>query len=334
MRYRRVAVTRRGGPEVLRVIEDDLPEPAAGQVRVKVLAAGVAFGDVMRRALLFDAGGKPRTLGYDIVGRVDQPGEGVTTVYPGQRVAAMPVEGGYAEYLNLPVAELIPVPDHLDPAEAVCMTLNYLTAYQLLHRLADVKEGQRILIHAAAGGVGTALLQLGRLAGVEMYGTASAGKHQIVRDFGATPIDYHKEDVAARMRELGGVDVVFDGVGGARHLWGSYQALRAGGQLICYGFSSAAGHGKTHLLPIIGSAALLAALWPLPGKSIKMYSVTGMKNHHPEWYREDVTTLFDLLAQRKIRPVISQRLPLEQAALAHVLLEGAAEIGKIVLVMQ
>jgi len=334
MKYRRVVVTRRGGPEVLRVIEDDLPEPAAGQVRVKVLAAGVAFGDVMRRALLSGAGGKPRTLGYDIVGRVDQPGEGVTTVYPGQSIAALPVEGGYAEYLNLPATELIPVPDHLDPAEAVCMTLNYLTAYQLLHRLADVKEGQRILIHAAAGGVGTALLQLGRLAGVEMYGTASAGKHQIVRDFGAMPIDYHKEDVAALMRELGGVDVVFDGVGGARNLWGSYQALRAGGQLICYGFSSAARHGETHLLSIMGSAALLMAILPLQGKSIKVYSVTGMKNRHPEWYREDVMTLFDLLAQRKIQPVISQRLPLEQAALAHVLLEGAARIGKIVLMMQ
>lgn len=330
MKYRRIVITRRGGPEVLQMIEDDLPEPAAGQVRVKVLAAGVAFGDVMRRTL-FRGGRQGPTPGYDIVGRVERRGAGVTTVAVGQLVAALPVQGGYTEALNIAATELIPVPEQLDPAEAVCMVLNYATAYQLLHRLAHVQPGQRILIHAAAGGVGTALLQLGQLAGLEMYGTASASKHQIIRDYGAVAIDYHNEDVAAHLLAAGGVDVVFDGVGGAQHLWNSARTLRhPGGQLISYGFSSAIKHGRLHPTSLVASAATLLAL--LPAKRIKFYSITHMKDRHPAWYRADVTTLFELLAQKKLHPLIFQRLPLSQAAQAQTLLEQATGTGKIVLI--
>src|SRR6266849_1500947 len=180
MKYQRIVATRRGQPEVLQTIEDDLPEPAAGEVRVKVLASGVAFGDVIYRTVF--RGHMLATPGYDIVGTADKLGAGVTTLAIGQVVAALPVRGGYAEYINIAATELVPVPDGLDPAEAVSMVLNYVTAYQLLHRVAHVKKGQRILIHGAAGGVGTALLQLGRLAEVEMYGTASKRKHQIIID--------------------------------------------------------------------------------------------------------------------------------------------------------
>ncbi len=335
MKYHRVIATRRGQPEVLQIIEDDLPEPSKGEVRVKVLASGVAFGDVIYRMLF--RGNMLATPGYDIVGRVDKLGASVTTPAIGQVVAALPVRGGYAEYINIAASELVLVPYGLDPAEAVCMVLNYVTAYQLLHRVAHVKKGQRILIHGAAGGIGTALLQLGRSAEVEMYGTASKHKHQIIIDSGGTPIDYKNEDVVARLQNLGdsgqgGVDVVFDAIAGVTNLWSGYRALRTHGQLICYGFSSAISNGKIHISAILASAALLSALSIIPGKSIKLYGITQMKSRHPQWYREDLMTLFDLLAQRKIQPVISQHLPLTEAAQVHALLERSAVTGKIVLV--
>lgn len=335
MKYRRIAVTRRGKPEVLQMIEDDLPEPVAGEVRVKVQASGVGFGDVIYRTVF--RRNMLATPGYDIVGTVDKLGAGVTTLAVGQVVAALPVRGGYAEYINIAASELVPVPDGLDPAEAVCVVLNYVTAYQLLHRVAHVKKGQRILIHGAAGGVGTALLQLGRLAEVEMYGTASKRKHQVIIDSGGTAIDYQNEDVVAHLHNLGGtgqggVDAVFDAIGGVTNLWHSYRALRAHGQLICYGFSSAIRNSKIHVAPILASAALLGVFSIMPGKSIKLYGITQMKSRHPQWCREDLMTLFDLLIQKRIRPVISQRLPLTEAAQAHILLERSAVTGKIVLV--
>jgi len=334
MKYQRIAVTRRGQLEVLQMIEDDLPEPEEGEVRVKVLASGVAFGDVIYRTIL--RGNRLATPGYDIVGIVDKLGAGVTTLAIGQVVAALPARGGYAEYINIAATELVPVPDDLDPAEAVCMVLNYVTAYQLLHRAAHVEKGQRILIHGAAGGVGTALLQLGRLAEVEMYGTASKGKHQVISESGGTPIDYQNEDVVARLHNLGGsepggVDIVFDAIGGVTNLWYSYRALRADGQLICYGFSSAVRNSKIHVAAILASAALLGIFSIIPGKSIKLYGITQMKSRHLQWYREDLMTLFDLLVQKRIQPVISQRLPLTQAAQAHILLERSAVTGKIIL---
>jgi len=335
MKYQRIVVTHKGRPEVLQMIEDDLPEPGTGEVRVKVLASGVAFGDVIYR--MVSRRNMLATPGYDIVGMVDKLGAGVTTLAIGQVVAALPVRGGYAEYINIAATELVPVPHSLDPAEAVSMVLNYVTAYQLLHRVAHVKKGQRILIHGAAGGVGTALLQLGRLAEVEMYGTASKRKHQIIIDSGGTPIDYQNEDVVARLQNLvgsgqGAVDAVFDATAGVTNLWHSYRVLRAHGQLICYGFSSAIRNSKIHIAAILATAALLGIFSIIPGKSIKLYGITQMKSRHPQWYREDLMTLFDLLAQKKIQPVISQRLPLTEAAQAHVLLERSAVTGKIVLV--
>src|SRR5260370_4942252 len=335
MKYQRIVVTHKGQPEVLQMIEDDLPEPGTGEVRVKVLASGVAFGDVIYRMVF--RRNMLATPGYDIVGMVDKLGAGVTTLAIGQVVGALPGRGGYAEYINIAATELVPVPDGLDPAEAVCLVLNYVTAYQLLHRVAHVKKGQRILIHGAAGGIGTALLQLGRLAEVEMYGTASKRKHQTIIDSGGTPIDYQNEDVVARLQNLAGsgqegADAVFDAVAGGTNLWHSYRALRAHGQLICYGFSRAIRNSKIHIAAILATAALLGVFSIIPGKSIKLYGITQMKSRHPQWYREDLMTLFDLLAQKKIQPVISQRLPLTEAAQAHVLLERSAVTGKIGLV--
>src|SRR5690242_10464641 len=187
MKYQHVVVERTGEPEVLRVVEDELPEPGAGQARVKILAADVSFSDVnMRRGRYPGAPKPPFTPGYAMVGRVDQLGPATaagrepSALAVGQMVAALTFYGSYSQYLFLPIEQLVPVPAGADPAKAVCLVLNYVTAYQMLHRVARVAEGQRILVHGAAGGVGTAFLELGRLAGLQIYGTASKPKHPLV----------------------------------------------------------------------------------------------------------------------------------------------------------
>src|SRR5215470_11691137 len=175
MRYSRVIVTHYGGPDALRLVEEECPEPKNGEVRVRVLAAGVALPDVMaRQGIHPETPAVPYTPGWDLVGEVERLGNGVSGLETGQIVAAMPIHGAYAEFVCLPQSELVPVPSGLDPAEAVSLILNYITAYQMLHRTARVKSGQRVLIHGAARGVGSALLQLGGLAGLETYGTCSS----------------------------------------------------------------------------------------------------------------------------------------------------------------
>src|SRR5215475_1174021 len=195
MRHTRIIVTHYGGPEELQVVDEECPEPKAGEVRVRVLAAGVSLPDVMMREGVHPETPRlPFTPGWDLVGAVDQPGDGVSGIEPGQIVAALPIFGAYAEFVCLPQEELIPVPSGLDPAEAVSLVLNYITAYQMLHRSAHVRAGQRVLIRGAAGGVGSALLQLGRLAGLEMYGTCSSRGASAVSDLGGVPIDYQHQD--------------------------------------------------------------------------------------------------------------------------------------------
>src|SRR5919202_2592619 len=221
MRHTRIIVSHYGGPDELRVIEEECPEPKKGEVRVRVLAAGVALPDVMMREGIHpEKPAVPFTPGWDLVGGVDRLGEGVSGVEPGQTVAALPITGAYAEFVCLPQRELVPVPSGLDAAEAVSLVLNYVTAYQMLHRSAHVRSGQRVLIHGAAGGVGSALVQLGRLAGLEMYGTCSSRGASAVANLGAIPIDYQHQDFVREMHRLTseGVDVVFDGIG-STHIW-------------------------------------------------------------------------------------------------------------------
>src|SRR5215471_2891181 len=195
MRQTKIVVTRYGGPEVITVAEQECPAPIPGEVRVKVLAAGVSLPDVLARLGVHPETPRvPYTPGWDLVGVVDRIGEGVSGFELGQMVAAMPISGCYAQYVCLPEEKFTPVPDGLDPAEAVAVVLNYITAYQMLHRSAKLKQGDRVLIHGASGGVGTALLQLGQLAGVEMYGTCSARGASAVSDLGGIPIDYQHQD--------------------------------------------------------------------------------------------------------------------------------------------
>jgi NADPH:quinone reductase len=181
----------------------------------------------------------PYTPGWDLVGIVDLLGEGVTGFELRQTVAAMPIHGCYAQYVCVPQHKLVPVPAGLDAAEAVAVVLNYVTAYQMLHRSAKAKAGQRMLIHGASGGVGSAMLQLAKLAGVEMYGTCSAEGATVVRELGGIPIDYKNADFVKEIRRLtpDGVDAVFDGIGGD-NLWRSRDTLREGGCVVTYGFQS------------------------------------------------------------------------------------------------
>ena len=335
LRNHRVVVAQHGGPEVLQMIEEDLPEPRAGEIRVKVLAAGVSAYDLMFRSSgrLPGTPSVPFTLGTDVVGVADKLGEGVSAVEPGQTVAGATFcydgFGGYAEFICLPASELVPVPPGVDPVEAVCLVANYLTAHMAMHRTADVQEGERILVNGAAGGVGTALLELGRLAGLEMYGTVSSYNHELVSERGATPIDYRHEDFVERIRTLtgDGVDVVFDPIGGARQLWRSNQALRKGGRLTWFGVAATKKNGL-RVIPITLVTVALLKLLP-NGKQLLLTPDLGKDN---AWYRQTLMELLDLLAAGEIKPVVEERIPLNEAARAHKLLERGGYAGKVVLI--
>jgi len=344
VKHTRVVVTHYGGPEAIRLVEEERPEPKGGEVRVRVLAAGVALPDVMaRRGVHPETPPVPYTPGWDLVGEVDRPGRGVSGLEPGQRVAAMPIHGAYAEFVCLPERELVPVPDGLDAAEAVSLVLNYVTAYQMLHRSAGVAPGERVLFHGASGGVGTALLQLGRLAGLEMYGTCSSRGAPAVVELGGVPIDYRNQDFVEEIRRLApeGVGAVFDPIGGP-HLWRSRGALRRGGRVVGYGNTTALRGGglnpsrpgrrhRLHGIPIY--LLYIAGGWLLPGrKRIIPYSIQTMKRLRPARFRLDLATLLDLLRQGKIRPIIARRFPLVEARRAQELLEQGGVIGKVVLV--
>jgi NADPH:quinone reductase-like Zn-dependent oxidoreductase len=326
MRYKSVIVPERGGPEILRVVENDLRPPSPGEARIKVLATPVCLPDVQARYGQTPIAPKvPFVPGYAMIGVVDALGTGVTTAAVGDRVAALTVMGGYAEYIYLGAPDLIHVPGALDPAEVVTLILNYIVAYQTLHRSAKVQPGDKVLIIGASGGVGTALLQLGKLAQVSMYGIASPGKHGIVIDYGATPIDYHTQDFVEviRQAEPGGLDAVFDGM-----VWGylnrGFSLLRRGGTWVQYGnplsFSG--------LLRLLGKLVLLNAL--PDGRSLKLYGTSTSKFGRGR-YLEDWATLFKLLEDGLIEPVIAERYPILEAAQANAQLESGQVTGNVVL---
>jgi NADPH2:quinone reductase len=345
MKHTRIVVTHYGGPDALRVVEEECPEPKRGEVRLRMLAAGVSLPDVMMREGIHPETPRlPFTPGWDLVGEVDRLGDGVSGIEPGQIVAALPISGAYAEFVCLPQRALVPVPPDVDPAEAVSLILNYVTACQMMHRSVAVRPGQRVLIHGASGGVGTALLQLGRLAGLEMYGTCSARGASTVSDLGAVPIDYQTQDFVSEIRRLtgDGVDVVFESIGGT-HIWRSRKALRAGGTVVAYGLTgslragrlvsgrSDGGRHRFRAIAIFG--VYIVAGWLAPGhKRVVPYSIQTLMRWKPAMFREDLMALFGLLRTHKITPLIAERLPLTGARRAHELLGGGGVNGKIVLV--
>jgi NADPH:quinone reductase len=354
---KRVIVDHYGGPEVLRVVEEKVPRPGPGEVRVRVLAAGVSYTDAMLRAGTYLGVPKPPfTPGYELVGVVEELGPGCSRLHVGDRIGALTVWGADAERVCLPEANAVEVPENLDPAEILSLVFIYMTAYQLLHRTAKVKRGETVLVHGAAGRVGTAVLELGAVAGLRMYGTCSARDRAAVERLGAVAIDYRTEDFLARVRELPGkgVDVVLDGLGGALSLR-SFRALRPGGRLVVYGHSSTISRGRRSWRGWIEwyAATATVALWGLLSRSrrVSAYRIQKLREGHqvlprgvrrplpvgggprdPEWFREDFRALLELLRKGKIHPVVAGRLPLSEARRAHEMLESSAAKGKLVLV--
>ncbi len=333
MSFQKVILNEFGGPQVLRVVEEaTLPEPDLGEVRVKVLAASATFTDTMVRKGIYYGFKEtpPLSPGYDMVGVVDKLGPGVNGLEVGQMVADLTVFGAYTEYMLRPADVLVPVPAGLDPAEAVSMVLSYVTAYQMLHRIAKAQHGQKILVHGAGGAVGTAMLELGRLLDLEMYGTASKAKHELVNSLGGTPIDYKCEDFLLKMQAIGGVDAVFDAIGGD-NFKRSFKSLKKGSTLVPYGFyKQAMGRGGNVAMDYMN-----IALWNiLPnGRKASFYSIGALRKKHPQWFKEDLGALFGLLKEGKIKPSIEKRMRLEDAAQAHELIEQAAVKGRIVLIV-
>lgn len=354
----RVLIDRYGGPEVIRVVQDEDPRPGPGEVRVRVLAAGVSFTDSQLRAGTYLGVPKPPfTPGYELVGVVDQLGPGCSRLGVGDRIAALTVWGADAERVCLPESSAVEVPEDLDPAEVVGLVLTYMTAYQLLHRMARVRSGESVLVHGAAGRVGTAVLELGAVAGLHLFGTASARDLPAVERLGAVGIDYQHDDFLARVRGLPGqgVDVVLDGMGGALSIR-SFRALRPGGRLVVFGHYSTLTNGHKSwrgwgewyaATGIVALAGLLS-----PSRKVMAYRIQRLREGHqvlpvsrrsealpvgggprdPEQFREDFHALLELLRAGRIHPVVAERLPLSQARHAHELLETSAEKGKLVLV--
>ncbi len=337
-RNHRVVVTSRGGPDVLQLIEEPIPEPGPGDVRVKVDAAGVSGFDVLLRSISLPGNPKPPfTPGEDIAGVIDALGPGVDGHTVGEPVAGWTFgdQGGYAEYVCGPAWRFVGIPEGLTPIEAVAVVINYLTAHLYLHHTAEVQSGERVLVHGAAGGLGTALVQLGNLAGLDVYGTASTHNQGVVAYLGATPIDYRTEDFVARIRALtgDGVDAVFDTVSGVRQLWRSYRCIRRGGRLIPIG-SVGISNGGRKLIPFGLLTAVTLKLVP-DGRGVPLSPnmMTFPAAHH-DWYRQTLAELLGLAAAGDIRPMIGGSIPLCEAASAHQLLADGRHAGKIVLTTQ
>lgn len=336
---RRIVVSRHGGPEVLVPITEEPPEPRSGEARVAVEAAGISGFDLIYRRWRRLPGCPPLpfALGEDVVGRVEKLGPDVSAVAVGQRVAAatwaMGVGGGYTESICLPAGELVPVPEDLDAAVAVCLVVNYLTAHLHLHQYGRVRPGERLLVHGAAGGVGSAVLELGRVAELEMYGTASQHNLPVLSRLGAEPIDYRSEDFVGRIVELtgDGVDVVVDTVGGAKQLMRSYRTLRRGGRLVWLGSAATRDKGLSIGLT---SLVLTSVLRRLPGgRSVPVTPEVGTHAlANPDWYHSTLSMLIDLAASGSIQPLVSERFPLADASGAHERLERGGHAGKVVLV--
>lgn len=328
---KRVVIRGTGGPDIMELIEGTMPEPAEGEARVRTLVAGVSFRDISYRRGV-NGPKTPYTPGFDLLGVVDKLGEGVSGLEVGQIVAALMPElgtGGYTDYSCLEAGSLVRMPKGLDPAEAVCLVLNYTVAHQLLHRMAKVQPGEKVLIHGAAGGVGTALVELAVLAGCVCYGTASGGKHETVLERGATPIDYRSEDVAQRLKTLEpeGVDVVFDPVG-SDHWDLSLQCLRPRGRLVVYGDMNQVKEGGSAWVRALRK---LRMRFSAGGKRVLQYTLRRCPESTAETCRSDLEHLLGLLNEHKIRPLVARRVPLNKVSHAHRMLEEGEVSGKIVL---
>jgi NADPH:quinone reductase len=326
--YRAVMITRPGGPEVLQTLELPIVEPEPGELRVAVRASGVGATDLTMLAGDYMFAPKiPFVGGYEIAGVVEAVGADVTGFRVGQRVAALTVHGGFAERLVRGAEHFVPIPDEVGDVEAVAVILNYVTAWQMIHRVAKVRTGQTALVTGAGGGVGTALLQLLRLAGIKTYGAASAGKHGLIAALGATPVDYRLGpiDRLIHAEEPAGVDFVFDAIGGA-NIGPCLRAARRGGMVVGYGF-----------MAVDGTLAKTRMFWDLfvgarlRGRRGTFYGITLLYRKDAKPFHEDLQKIFALVARKQVSPVIAATFPLLEAGRAVELLATGSVEGKIVL---
>ncbi len=329
--YQAVMLTGKGGPralDVLDVVSLPLVEPGPGQLRVRVRAAGVGSTDLMVLGGTYLFAPKiPFVPGYEIAGVVDAVGSGVEKFRVGDRVASLTVHGGFGEMLVRDAVDFLPIPDGVSDREAAAVILNYVTAYQAIHRVGKAKAGETALVTGAAGGVGTAVVQLLRLAGIKTYGAASPGKHATLRALGAIPIDYHAGplDELVRALEPNGVDLVLDGIGGPM-ISQCIGALRPRGRLVAYGFMAATGP--------LATAAMFANIFVgsrLRGRCGSFYGITALYRKDRAPFAEDLPKIFSLLAEKKIDPMIARTFPLLEARDALGLLASGSVEGKIVL---
>jgi synaptic vesicle membrane protein VAT-1 len=341
---RAVVLTGHGGPEVLQVQEQPDPTVGPGEVRIAVRAAGINFADTMARVGLYPEAPKPPcVLGYEVAGEVESVGEGVTDHKPGDRVVAGTRFGGQASVVSVPAGQVLPLPDRLGFEQGAAIPVNYATAYCGLVVMGGLKEGERALIHAAAGGVGTAAVQIARMRGAEVFGTASAPKHAAVRELGASHmIDYRTQDFEDEvMRITGGegIDIAFDAQG-PRSFRKSYRVLRPGGRLIMYGLAEAStGEGRS-IPRLIGSLARMPLATMPWWKSLRVMNenkgVFGL-NMLTWWDTEGDTEritgpLVGEIESGGLEPIVAEAFPFDRAGEAHSFIAERRNIGKVVLV--
>lgn len=334
-----VWIPKYGRPDLLEVREGEDPQPEAGQVRIRVRASGINFADIMARQGLYqDAPPPPMVVGYEVAGTIDAVGEGVEASQVGRRVLAMTRFGGYADVVCVGAYQAYEMPEQMSFEEGAALPVTYLTAYHMLFNVFRVRRGDHVLIHQAAGGVGTAASQMCRsVGGVTTYGTASAGKHDYVRSNGCDhAIDYHSVDYVEEVRKLTGgrgVDVVLDALGGKDWKKG-YSLLRPGGMLIPFGWANMAQKGKRRLTRVLGQFAHMP--WWTPVKLMhENKGISGVNMGHLWEEREMMTdavhALLELYRNGAIEPHVDRCFPFEKAGEAHAYIEAGRNVGKVLL---
>jgi NADPH:quinone reductase-like Zn-dependent oxidoreductase len=331
---RAVVIPRHGPADVLEVQERPDPVAGPGQVRVAVPAAGLNFAEVMaRQGLYADAPKPPCVVGYEVAGTVAELGEGVTGVSVGDRVIAGTEFGGHAEQVVVGEGEVIPLPEQLSFEQGAAIPVNYATAWAALASYANVQRGERVLIHAAAGGVGIAATQIARHLGAEVWGTSSSAKHDAIRGFGVQhPLDYRRDGWEAGLPPF---DVVLDALGGSSFNR-SYGMLRAGGRLVAYGASTVVTGDKKNLLKAAPAALRMVRGFNLIEQMSASKAVIGL-NMLSLWKDRGslepwITPLRELLADGVLVPHVHAAVPFDRAADAHRAIEQRRNVGKVVLV--
>ncbi|WP_306360937.1 medium chain dehydrogenase/reductase family protein [Nocardia sp. CC227C] len=331
-----VVLPGRVEPDGLKLVTRQLSAPGTGQTLVRVQATGISFAEQqMRRGKYFDQPPFPFVPGYDLVGEIVAVGEGVAPALLGRRVAALTKVGGWRSHILLDAADLVPVPDGLDAATAETLIVNGVTAWRMLHRVAETRSGQTILVHGANGGVGSTLVQLARAAGITVVGTASERHAEAVRALGAHWVDY-RGDIPAQVRAVapGGVDAVFDHVGGPG-IVDSFRLLAPGGTLVAYGTASTKDDRGNSRLPVLKLFARLLWWNALPNnRKAHFFNLwQGHRNiaRYRARLREDLGRVFDLAVTGRIRTRVAARFPLSEVAEAMRLAESGTVVGKVVL---